>query len=289
MDYSHLPAVSCVYSEEQLLCSFVNPNKPSLHESEAHFEYEMILVTAGRGTAVIEHQSYPIGRKSLIFISRLERHHFLIQEQPYCRFVASMSSDLILTNIKDIELVSIFLQRPKNFCHVVQLSDSAFLLLHPLFVRMTNEFVRKDAFFTSRSASLVVAILIDLYRTHPEAFPMRSHTGISFAVVETQRYINDHYKEKITLQNIASQVFVSRHSLSLAFKDIVGDSFKDYLIMFRLTEAKKLLVTTDLSVEEISEQVGYINVNNFVRIFKKREFIKPLQYRKKFSSSHSKL
>ena len=285
MDYSHIPSISCFYSEEKNLCSYNNPNHPSLIESEAHFEYELILVTNGKGSVTIDYKNYPIQRKSLIIISRLERHNFVINEEPYCRFVASMSSDLILSNIKDIELVSIFIQRPKGFCHVIDLSDTAYRMLRPLFVRMTNEFTRKDSFYVSRSASLVVAILIDLYRTHPEAFPIRSHFGTSSAVVNAQRYINDHFKEKITLQKIADENFISRHTLSIAFKDIVGSTFKDYLIIFRLTEAKKLLITTDLSVEEIAEQVGYVNVNNFVQIFRKRESVTPLQYRKKFSSS----
>jgi YesN/AraC family two-component response regulator len=45
-----------------------------------------------------------------------------------------------------------------------------------------------------------------------------------------------------------------------------------------------MLVTTHMSVEEIAGAVGYMNVNNFVQIFKKKEDITPLQYRKKFSA-----
>lgn len=284
MDYSHIPTVSCIYSEDTNLCAYNDYDSNPLPHSEAHFEYEMILVVGGKGSVIINHKSYPICRKSLIFISRMEYHSFLITEEPYCRYVTTMSGDLILSNIKDVELVSIFCQRPKEFCHVVQLSDSAFLQLRSLFVRMENEFSRKDAFYVSRSASLVVAILIDLYRSHPEAFPTRSHTGVSTAVINAQRYINDHYKDTIHLQDIAQQNFMSRHALSSAFKDIVGTSFKDYLISFRLTEAKKLLITTDLSVEEIAEAIGYVNVNNFVQIFKKKEALTPLQYRKKTTS-----
>lgn len=285
MEYSHLPAISCFYSEDSRLHSYINPNNPSLAESEAHFEYELVLVTAGSGRVTINNMEYAFQRKSLIIISRLERHHFVVEHEPYCRFVASMSSDLILSNIKDVELTSLFIQRPKGFCHVIELCDEAYRKLRPLFVRMTNEYTRKDAFYVSRSASLVVAILIDLYRSHPEAFPMRSHANISSAVVSAQRYINDHYYERVTLQDIARENYVSAHALSLAFKDIVGTTFKEYLILFRLTEAKKLLITTDLSVEDVATQVGYINVNNFIQMFRREEGITPLQYRKKFSSS----
>ncbi len=273
MDYTHVPTISCFYSEEP---------KNSLLIPEAHFEYEMILVTGGKATCLINHNHYELQERSLLFISRLERHSFILQETPYQRYVASMSGDLIMSNIKDVELISIFLQRPKGFRHVLTLSDEAYDMLLPLFARMTEEFTEKHAFYVSRSASIVVAILIDLYRTHPEFFPMRSHSNISNAVLYAQRYVNDHFDTKITLQEIADKNFVSRHTLSIAFKDIVGTTFKEYLVLFRITEAKKLLITTDFSVEEIAEKVGYANVNNFIQIFKSRESVTPLSYRKQF-------
>lgn len=281
MNYTHIPIVSCQFSDQpgNVLANDI------LAASEAHFEYEMILVTEGRARVVINHKTYSLARKSLLFISRLERHNFMVLDEPYSRYVVTMSSELIMSNIKDIELTSIFIQRPKEFQHAVTLSDQAFDMLLPLFIRMKNEYENQPAFYISRSASLVVAILIDLYRTHPECFPSRSHNNISNAVLNTQRYINDHFNQKLTLQEIADQNYISRHALSLAFKDIVGISFKDYLLIFRITEAKKLLITTDLSVEEIASQVGYINVNNFIQIFKEKESITPLQYRKQFTFS----
>lgn len=276
MEYTHLPAISCFYSEEE---------KDSLTIPEAHFEYQMLLITGGKAALFIDHKQYTLEKKSLVFISRLERHSFIIQEKPYQRYVASMSGDLIMSNIKDTELISIFLQRPKEFRHVIALSDEAYDRLLPLFTCMAEEFASKPAFYVARSATLVVAILISLYRAHPQFFPVRSHTNISEAVLNAQRYVNNHFDQSITLQEIADLNFISRHTLSIAFKDIVGSTFKDYLILFRITEAKKLLITTDDSVELIAEKVGYQNVNNFVQIFKSREAMTPLQYRKHWHQS----
>ena len=52
-----------------------------------------------------------------------------------------------------------------------------------------------------------------------------------------------------------------------------------------MAEARNLLATTDLSVSQIAERVGYVNVNNFVKIFKKLQHTTPLQYRRQFASS----
>lgn len=281
MDYTHIPVVSCIYSDE---AKSTLDDRP-LTDPEAHFEYEMILITGGSATAVIDHRSYPVGERSLIFISRLERHNFIIRSEPYRRYIATISSELILTNIRDTELISVFIRRPKDFSHVLTLSEHAYASLLPLFARMTEEYGKKPPFYESRSAALVVSVLIELYRSHPDFFPSGGNSAASDAVMRAQRYISDHLCEKITLQDIAGACYVGRHTLSLGFTEIVGIPFKDYLILCRMTEARRLLLTTTDSVEHIAGAVGYTNVNNFIRMFKNREGITPLQYRRHFLTS----
>jgi AraC-like DNA-binding protein len=275
-NYTHIPTISCY-------CSDILDN--TLSTPSAHFEYQMILVTSGSATMTINHKVYKLTAKTLVFISRLEYHSFIIEQTPYIRYVVSLSSDLIMSNIKDIELISIFIQRPKKFNHVLNLSDKAYGMLLPLFERMAVEYHNQQIFYVSRSVSLVVAILIDLYRAYPQYFPTRSKSSISSAVLNAQKYINDNFSKKLTLQEIADSNYMSRHTLSIAFKDIVGVTFKEYLLLFRMNEAKKLLIITDASISEIAEHVGYMNVNNFIKVFKEKEQITPLKYRRRFTKN----
>ena len=278
MRYTHIPDISCFYSDAVA---------DELSMPTAHFEYEMILITSGKAAAAINHKTYLLEKGSLIFISRLERHNFHITEEPYCRYVVSVSSNLIMSRIKETELISIFIQRPSDFNHVILLYQQLYSVIQPLIHKLSQEYSSQQTFFTSYSISLLVSILIELYRSHSECFPLRSHSTMSDAVLNAQRYVNDHFHRKLTLQEIADANYVSRHALSLAFKEIVGITFKEYLLLFRMAEAKNLLVNTDLSVEQIAEQVGYVNVNNFVKIFKKFQHTTPLQYRKKLVSPNS--
>ncbi len=283
MDYTHIPEISCYYSSKMVSCYHTDDADYILSEPDAHFEHQMILVTNGTAKIVINEQTYDLAPKSLVFISRMERHYFIISDDQYERMVASMSNDLIMSNIREVELLSLFIQRPKQFSHVVALSDEAYEMLLPLFARLCNESLTQKAFFITRCFSIVVAILIDLYRTHPTYFPPRNASNLSDVALTAQRYINEHYAEPFTLQELAEQNYISRHTLSAAFKEIVGIPFKEYVVLFRLSEAKRLLVTTDASIGDIAEQVGYLNVNNFIKIFKEREHQTPLQYRKKFN------
>lgn len=280
MNYTHIPSISCLYAEELTSVLTAHP----LMEPDAHFEYEMILVTEGQATMMIGNKQYALRKGSLAFISRLERHSFLIGSESYNRYVVTASGDFITSNIKDMDLASIFLLRPKDFCHVIDLGGETYERLCPLFARLAGEYEAQQVFHTSYIAAVITAILIDLYRTVPEAFPTLHYKHTARAVLNAQRYITDHFDQKISLQEIASQNYLCAHSLSIAFKDIAGASFKDYLILYRIAEAKKLLVSTDLSVAEIAGQVGYSNVNNFIRIFRSRETLTPLQYRKQHQS-----
>lgn len=274
---THIPAVSCFFSDAA----------GSAHTAPAaHFEYQMILATGGRARLIVNRKTYEILPRSLVFISRLEEHRFIIEEA-YTRYVASISSELIMSAIKDPELISIFIQHPRDFCHVIALDDDVYQTLLPHFVTLTREYQAQKQFFTTRGVGLVTAILIDLYRARPECFPIRTPGGVASSVLSAQYYISEHFHRKLTIREVAEASFISSHALSLAFRDVTGITFKEYLLLFRVAESKKLLITTNLPIEEIAGRVGYINVNNFIKIFKEREKITPLQYRRQFASSDS--
>ena len=275
MDCTHIPEISCFYSDT-IASHILNPS--------AHFEYEMILITDGAAQVRIHDRTYQLQRGSLLFISRLEQHQFCIAKEPYCRYVLSVSSDLLLSHLNEPRLASIFMQRPEYFSHVIQLNEEQLAYFLPFFRKSADEYEKQPAFYTLQSIALLLSILISLYRLYPDAFPMEDSSSLSAAVLNAQIYVSRHFNRKLTLQEIADQCFLSRHTLSLAFKEIVGITFKEYLLLFRITEAKKLLLTTDLSIAQIGESVGYINVNNFLKIFREKERITPLQYRKQYLS-----
>lgn len=96
--------------------------------------------------------------------------------------------------------------------------------------------------------------------------PMQS---IESKISQVKGFIDAHYSEEISLQRLASEFFISPDYLSHAFKRYVGHSTIRYLILVRMGHAKKLLLTTDLSVQQIALRVGYDNSNYFSLLFKK--------------------
>lgn len=94
-------------------------------------------------------------------------------------------------------------------------------------------------------------------------------------------YIVSHYREDLSLESVADQLQMSRSYLSTYFRDKTGMTFTDYLNALRMSKAKELLGSTDhIRIGEVAAEVGYRNVNSFIRMFKKICGITPGEYRR---------
>ena len=97
---------------------------------------------------------------------------------------------------------------------------------------------------------------------------------------EVISYIEKNLGEKLTLDLIAKEVCLSKWECSRRFKRIAGESVWSYLISARLAKAVELLLYSRKSVERIGFEVGFPNVNLFIRQFKKEFRTTPGQFRK---------
>ncbi|GKX66954.1 helix-turn-helix domain-containing protein [Inconstantimicrobium mannanitabidum] len=94
------------------------------------------------------------------------------------------------------------------------------------------------------------------------------------------KYIFNNYNN-ITLQEIAKKEFLSSHYLSHEIKNATGYSFTDLVNQTRVEESAKLLLDTDMTISEISEEVGFSHTRYFNKHFKLNYKLTPLQFRKK--------
>ncbi len=94
-------------------------------------------------------------------------------------------------------------------------------------------------------------------------------------------YINSHYDEGITLDDVAYEVGFSTYYFGKIFKKTYKVSFAEYLANIRVEKAKELLEDPQLSIKDITYRVGYMDPNYFTRIFKKSVGITPSEYRSK--------
>ncbi|MFK7693793.1 helix-turn-helix domain-containing protein [Paenibacillus sp. HJGM_3] len=93
-------------------------------------------------------------------------------------------------------------------------------------------------------------------------------------------YMETHYTKDVTLDIVAGKLNITPGYLSTYYKEKTGNNFIDTLNEIRIKKAAEILRQTDLRIQDIAEQVGYLNMNSFYRMFKKFMGITPTDFRK---------
>ena len=106
-------------------------------------------------------------------------------------------------------------------------------------------------------------------------------TGVRHANVihQSVQYINAHYAEKITLEEMARRVYLSPPYFSRVFKEETGEAFTAYLNRIRIDRSKELLRHKSIRLADIALLVGFEDQSYYSKVFKKLEGITPLRFR----------
>ena len=89
------------------------------------------------------------------------------------------------------------------------------------------------------------------------------------------QYINENYNERITINDLSEQLYISRNYLSQIFKKATGLSFNHYINKVRMEKAKSLISEGQFLIYEIAEKVGFQNTPYFSSLFKKYTGVNP--------------
>lgn len=109
--------------------------------------------------------------------------------------------------------------------------------------------------------------------------------GEERVISSIMRYMQEHLSEEISLSVLGEVFHLNPQYISQLFKNEIGVGFLAYLTNIRIEKAKKLLLSTSLSVTEIAEHTGYGDYRVFTKVFKKTEGITPSQFRREFLDS----
>ncbi len=141
---------------------------------------------------------------------------------------------------------------------------------------------KKFPYVETLTSNLIVNILTEIL------IQKNSHNAVSIMipayVKETMKFIDKNFADQLTLETLADKVNISKFYLAKEFKHYTGSTVNEYIILSRLSYAKELLKYSELSVNEITFQIGLNNVSHFINLFKARENITPLQYRKEWKN-----
>lgn len=159
------------------------------------------------------------------------------------------------------------------------------------FVRKTlttinSEFIKKEPGYLEMIQSYLIQLLIHTMRTIYTDVKVFSGDD---TIQNILKFINMKYTENITLNGICDKYNYSVTHICAKFKRVVGISFTEYLQKVRIENSMRLLVNTNKTVESIANEVGYLDIKSFYKIFRKYTNTTPSKFRKgnnRFTTSY---
>lgn len=146
-----------------------------------------------------------------------------------------------------------------------------------LSLKLQSEIVKKielSSHFTNLSK--IITDLAWLYFREMKKFNQKKHLPAANLI---KNYIDKHTNEKLTLNRIASELTIPINNLNPIFKKKYFESVKSYIIHKKIQDAAQLLISTDLSINEISEKLAFASASHFTSSFRKIKNITPKRYR----------
>ena len=104
-------------------------------------------------------------------------------------------------------------------------------------------------------------------------------------ILKVKNYIDEHYKDDLSLEQLADLVGMTPTAFSRYFKQRTAKNISEYIVDIRLGHAARLLVDTSDSVSEICWATGFNTLSNFSRLFRKRKGCSPTEFREKYQKT----
>lgn len=252
-------------------------NHPHTHDF-----MELMLIRDGEGSFTIDQQRYHVQKGDLLFINPgiLHQGHPPISDTPLREFYIGFCDFCF----KGQEANTMHL--PGGSC-ILHLDEKPFITISRLADQMNLEATstHPGRYFMLRS--LLTQMILLLYRMlnekeedYREGFYFESN-GHQYVVEQIVDYMHQHYNEKISLDQIAANMYLSPFYISRIFKNELQDTPINYLITLRMEKACELLAQDSrLAIQDIARSVGYDDAYYFSKLFKKHYGISPSNYRK---------
>lgn len=243
---------------------------------------EIIFVLRGTVYVQMESETYELEEKEIEIINADEPHRIYSEDK----------DNRILTFKMDLDFFEKYYNDVKNIYFYTNSSEEGvqekekYQVLRRFLSVLAYELIQKSEDYDEEIEEEMVKLLFHLLNNFH--YLIYDEEGLKENEVQFERYhriskfIYNNYMNKISLQDIAKREFLSSYYLSHEIKNMAGTNFMDFLNSTRVHESVKLLLDTDKTLSEISEEVGFSHTRYYNKYFKMYYNTTPLQYRKKY-------
>jgi len=238
-----------------------------------HNHTELFFIVSGKGQFLIQDQMFPVDVNKLVIINPNILHtEVSLNAQPL---------EYIVLGISGIELAT-----SEN-------SNDQFCILDPFesveisscLRNILREMELKNTGYEDICQAYMEILIIRLMRNTALTVQVEPQvTSGNRQCAAIKRYIDLHFKEPLTLEQLSEEAHMNKYYLSHAFKREYGVSPINYLISRRIDESKYLLAETDLSMSQIAQLLGFSSLSYFSQVFRKAHGSSPMEFRQNSKS-----
>lgn len=250
---------------------------PTMDESD-HFEISLILS----------------GDRQIVTPNRIfyAHSHSITMGAPFVRHQTSSTSDLVYKKILikfSIKIGDLIKRKigVTNFDalfdqHVHYFTEIGYDIIQKKFFEMLEVYKDYDRYTDEILQGMLFHLftLITKYKEMPSnAVPISFETK-NESIIKALEYLSTYMQDAPSMEAVASYVGLTPSYFSRLFKKSTGKTFSEYVLFLRLQSSRILLMQTDLSVQQIAEQIGLCNGNYLSNLFKKYYLESPSEFRK---------
>ena len=252
-----------------------------LLSSHCHDFYQIVYVTSGVGTIHMSEHAVPLSSGNIVLIPPSVKHSLRTDSK-------SMVTIELKFDLFDDTLVELFAKDTILFCENHEEISSLFQKLFQ--EAQKNDFLAEDHVILLLSQILVLLarfLYSDKRRSDPKKSLAFTHISDDRLAQSIRKFIEDNSEQNLRTEDIAASFYLSSASLHRKFMKAYQISPIQYLNNIRIQKAKHLLETTDYSITEISDMVGFSSIHYFSKCFSAKEKLSPANYRSSKKNNYS--
>ena len=235
---------------------------------------ELFYVVDGKGEFNIQRQRFPVKPNDFVIINPQVEHTELSSPDEPLEYIVLGIRGLSFSNLTPVSEGG----HPFSFFNLRDEQKDILRYLNAMVQEATSQQMSYELVCHNLLEILLIKILRHQHFDLEVGKQSKATKDISFI----KHYLETYYHESIQLEDLASMTHLSRFYISHSFKKEIGMSPMEYLIDIRIKESKILLRTTNYSISQVADIVGFTTPTYFSKQFRKSTGISPTDYREQF-------
>lgn len=255
---------------------FIQDNLKEYINVKSHYHdcIEILYMLDGVSQQQINERYLTLQKNDIIILNSGDIHATVCERNVEARIlVFKFLPELVSTNYKNFNeakyLLS-FLKLPRNKNAFITQEAEEHEKISKIMLEIYQEFLDKKEGYEICIKGYIYQFITYLIRYDLFGLYLDDKAEADFEVImPLLQYIENHFKEKITLEQAAKITNMSYYHLSRYFKKVTGRNFKEYLDYVRVIEFEKLIMSQDITISAAALETGFSNVSSFNRVYKR--------------------